>query len=53
MSASKIPGSSSWELPIPPHRRTSAPSQSHYNKLRLHELKIDDEFEKLKNELEI
>lgn len=50
-SDSQMVGNSLWEPPVPPHRRTSAPSQSQDDKRRLRELKVDDEFEKLKKEL--
>ena len=46
-SRSRSSGSSN----VPPHRRTSAFSQENEDKRRLRELKVDDEFDKLKKEL--
>lgn len=51
-TTSSLPtGNSSWEPPVPPHRRTTAPSQAQDDKRRLRELQVNDEFEKLKKEL--
>lgn len=47
-SVSSSPGSSSY---VPPHRRTSDSSYDQDDKRRMRELKVDDEFDKLKKEL--
>lgn len=54
--SSRSPSSTStpkpWTPPVPPHRRTSsAASQALEDKRRLRELKVEDEFEKLKKDL--
>ena len=46
--ASSIPSSSTY---IPPHRRTQASSSTQDDQRRLREIKVDEEFEKLKRDL--
>lgn len=43
--------SSSRDSTLPPHRRTSSVSQEESDKRRLRELKVDEEFDKLKRDL--